>query len=329
MQYFLVIVLWAVFFYAFSRDRSRYRNCLLLFLALAATMIVGLLTAGNNTFVLGISVIYFTLLLVPIFLVWNGIVMIRREGAAPAHLLSLILGIVVEVGEIATFMAVMTPYSDRPESRIFAMASAAVGATVIYASLSFLMFMFYCIFLMVIPLRRDFDYVIVLGAGLREGMYPTKLLSDRVDKAIRVYHEDPTKPYMIPSGGKGNDERISEAEAMKRYMIEKGIPEEAIIPEDASRTTYENLVNSKKIIDERGGGRYVAIVTSNYHVYRALRYARRIGLNCTGIGSHVAYYFWPSALIREYIAIHAEKKHALIFLAGWLLLMFIVLMPMM
>ena len=53
-------------------------------------------------------------------------------------------------------------------------------------------------------------------------------------------------------------------------------------------------------------------------MYRALRYCRKIGLKCTGIGSHVAFYYWPSALIREYIAIHCEPKHAVIFAAGWL-----------
>ena len=62
-------------------------------------------------------------------------------------------------------------------------------------------------------------------------------------------------------------------------------------------------------------------MTSNYHVYRALRYCRKIGLKCTGIGSHVAFYYWPSALIREFIAINVEKKHLLFLLLGWVLFM--------
>ena len=71
-------------------------------------------------------------------------------------------------------------------------------------------------------------------------------------------------------------------------------------------------------MDSFEGRKYTALVSSNYHVYRALRYCREVGLECTGIGSHVAFYYWPSALIREYIAIHAEKKHLILFLAGWL-----------
>lgn len=329
ISYLPSVILWGVFLYAFGQDRSRYRNCVLLFAALCETLRVILLTIGERALTMGLVFVLFVLMLVPFFLIWNGIVMIRREGVSAAHILSLLLGIAVGVGEIATFLWYLAPHTLQPAEKAMQTLSAVVGLTVFYASLSFLMFMIYAVFLMIIPRRRDFDYVIVLGAGLRDGMVPTKLLSDRIDKAIKVYHQDPTAPYLVPSGGKGDDEKIPEAEAMKRYMLEKGIPEEKIIAEDASATTRENLANSKQIIEERGGGRYIAIVTSNYHVYRALRYARRIGLNCTGIGSHVAYYFWPSALIREYIAIHAEKKHALIFLAGWLLLMFIVLMPMM
>ena len=61
------------------------------------------------------------------------------------------------------------------------------------------------------------------------------------------------------------------------------------------------------------------LVSSNYHVYRALRYCRKIGLDCAGIGSHVAFYYWPSALIREFVAIHSEKKHFIMLVAGWVL----------
>ena len=124
---------------------------------------------------------------------------------------------------------------------------------------------------------------------------------------------------MIPSGGQGDDESVSEAFAMAEYMKKKGIPEDKIIMEDKSTTTLENLKNSKAIIDASQGNKYTALVTSNYHVYRALRHAKKIGLKCTGIGSHVAFYYWPSALIREYIAIHSEIKHLIIFVAGWLL----------
>lgn len=104
---------------------------------------------------------------------------------------------------------------------------------------------------------------------------------------------------------------------MAQYLRDHGIPYDHILLEDKSLTTLENLQNSKSLIDARPGRKYTVLVTSNYHVYRALRYCRKIGLKCTGVGAHVAPYYWPSALIREFVAIHHEKKHLLLFLAGW------------
>ena len=178
--------------------------------------------------------------------------------------------------------------------------------------------MSYTVLLQLIPRKRDFDYVIIHGSGLLRGREVSKLLADRIDKAIEVYGKDPTPPILIPSGGKGRDEEISEAEAMEQYLIEHGIPKERIIREDRSTTTRENLVFSKKIIDERAADPYVALVTSNYHVYRALSLCDDIDLECTGIGAHVARYYWPSALLREFAAIMSKKKNLLIFIAGWL-----------
>lgn len=80
---------------------------------------------------------------------------------------------------------------------------------------------------------------------------------------------------MILSGGKGSDEKISEAEAMKRYCIDKGIPSKDLIKEDKSKTTLENLKNSKAIINRRSGDKNAVLVTSNYHVYRSLRYCKK------------------------------------------------------
>ena len=141
----------------------------------------------------------------------------------------------------------------------------------------FVIFMIYSLFLQIIPHKKDFDYLIIHGAGLLDGRRVSKLLADRLDKAILVYRKDPTPPILIPSGGKGSDEAISEAEAMAEYLIAKGIPEDKIIKEDQSATTFENLKNSKAIIDSMAGSRYTALVTSNYHVYRALRYCRAVG----------------------------------------------------
>ncbi len=329
------LICWWAALYAFHRDRSRYRNCYLLFLALLSTIPLLVSMAGpyaRTAVVVIANVILIGLLIVPFFLIYNGIVMMIREGKRLPQLLSLALGVVILFGEAVTFFLIIGPYltdSFSTDPGFYHSALFAVGAvfsvTVIYGAMAFLVFMIYTLFLQVIPRKNDFDYVIIHGAGLLEGQKVSKLLRDRLDKAVEVYRKDPTPPKLIPSGGQGADERIPEAEAMKRYLLEQGIPGSDILPESKSTTTLENLQFSKRILDGREGRKYTALVTSNYHVYRALRYCRKIGLECTGIGSHVAFYYWPSAMIREFIAIHAEKKHAVLFIAGWLLCVAVIL----
>lgn len=331
----LSLILWGMFYWSFSRDRSRYRNCHLLFWSLVSLIPLALALSGDHARGMMRAILITTvvvLLMVPFFLIHNGILMIKREGRSTAHLLSLALGIVVLIGEVlAIYNAVGYSFVFGLEAaHMFThtnqfLVTSAIVLTVVYGSVSFVIFMIYSLFLMIIPRQRDFDYVIIHGAGLLDGDRMSKLLRDRVDKAIQVYRKDPTPPKLIPSGGKGPDETISEAEAMKRYLLEQGIPESDIITEDRSMTTFENLRNSKEIIDGFEGRKYTALVTSNYHVYRALRYCRKTGLKCKGIGSHVAFYFWPSALIREFIAVHSEKKHALIFIGGWIFWMWVLI----
>lgn len=322
------ILWWALLALSISVDRSRYRNCYLLFLAVNSLFPFVITLAGDHggaAAILIMNIVLVLILIVPFFLIFNGIVMMKKEGRKPAHMLSFFFGLVILAGEALCAWALVAYalyYDDADPMAFFGSGSFIAGAlftiSVIYVSMSFLIFMVYTVFLQVIPRQNDFDYVIIHGAGLLEGERLTKLLQDRVDKAIEVYRKDPTPPKLIPSGGQGSDEKISEAEAMTRYLIEQGIPEEDIIMEDRSATTMDNLKNSKAILDGLEGRKYTALVTSNYHVYRALRYCRKIGLTCLGIGSRVAFYYWPSALIREYIAIHTEKKRAIIFVIGWL-----------
>ena len=324
----IALFFWIVLIFTFHKDRSRYRNCYILFLAIVFTIAALTFLAGEHQKKAIIALMIITLLIllaVPFFLITNGILMYEREGHSLSNLLSLILGIVVAVVELATFVGALIPEFAGPEWRdnspLFRLSgiSMFISMTVLYISMAFVIFMIYCVFLQLIPRKRDFDYVIIHGAGLLRGREVSKLLADRIDKAIEVYHKDPTPPILIPSGGKGDDEEISEAEAMEKYLIEHGIPKENIIKEDKSMTTRENLLFSKKIICERGGSPYVALVTSNYHVYRALSLCESIDLACTGIGAHVALYYWPSALIREFAAIMSSKKNFVIFAAGWLL----------
>lgn len=327
----LALLPWGILAWSFHRDRSRYRNCYFLFFALAGTFLALTLVMKNTAGILSTALtgIIAVLLIVPVFLIWNGILMYKREGHSLSCMLSLILGLIVAIGEVAAYAALILPEIAEGEwnaanflyhvSRI----SMFISVSVIYFSMTFVVFMLYCLFLQIIPAKKDFGYVIIHGSGLLDGDRVSKLLSDRLDKAIEIYRKDPTPPILIPSGGQGADETVSEAEAMEKYLLGKGIPPEKILREDRSTTTLENLRFSKEIIEGRPGSRYTVLVTSNYHVYRAMRHSRKIGLKCVGVGSHVAFYYWPSAVIREFIAVHAEKKHLFFLLLGWLLCMLV------
>ena len=93
---------------------------------------------------------------------------------------------------------------------------------------------------------------------------------------------------------------------MRDYLVnECHVPADAIIEEDGSATTMENLRNSKAIMDARSGmnAYRAAVVTSDYHVFRTAEYAHKIGLEADGVGSATARYFWPTAFIREYVTV--------------------------
>lgn len=159
------------------------------------------------------------------------------------------------------------------------------------------------------------DFIIVLGSGLINDKVPP-LLASRIQKAIDFYHKQATvstPPTIIFSGGQGSDENLPEAEAMQRYAIEKGIPIEHTLQENRSVNTYQNMLFSKQIMDDiKQGETYNSIfTTNNFHLFRAGIYARLAGLNSQGIGSKTAFYYWPNAMIREYVAIVVleRKRH--------------------
>lgn len=126
----------------------------------------------------------------------------------------------------------------------------------------------------------DAQAVIVLGCQVR-GETPSTMLARRCDAALETLGEHPNAVCVV-SGGQGNGEDISEAEAMRRYLKERGVPEERIVIEDKSTSTRENIRLSAELLRERGIDRAV-IVTNDFHQYRADVYARRNGLN---VGHH-------------------------------------------
>ena len=166
----------------------------------------------------------------------------------------------------------------------------------------------------------DRDYIIIHGSQIRKDGTLTKLLQGRADRAIefaKLQKEATGKDIIfVPSGGKGSDEVISEAAAIRNYLLANAIPAGQILTEDQSVSTEENLRNSAALIRQRSGEEAkVAFATTNYHVFRAGLLGTATGLDLQGIGSKTKRYFWVNAFVREFIAtLYAERKrHLLVF----------------
>ncbi len=100
----------------------------------------------------------------------------------------------------------------------------------------------------------------------------------------------------VPSGGQGSDEVISESEAMKRYLLEQGYPEEQIIKEDKSVNTDQNICFSReKIMADAADPETVraGVATTNYHIFRAYILAAKYRLDAQGITAKTKWYFYP------------------------------------
>ncbi len=318
----LFAAVWAVTIFCTFFRPQRYLNSLLLMFSLLVSVffVSGFLKGDGQVYFLIACFVLFLLglLLTPALLIANGIQMIKRESVSLSHLLSLCLGVVVGFGEIATAVYVLH-LSGFINIGEIGMPVMLFAMSVFYFSTLVLSFVVYSLFIQIMPHRMNFNYVIIHGCGLASGERMTKLLSNRVDRAIRIYRKCKVKPIIIPSGGQGEDEKLSEAQAMKSYLLGNGIPPEHIIMEDRSTTTRENLIFSKHIIDSRPGKKKIALVSSNYHIYRCLCLARELGMKCTGIGADVAWYYWPSALIREFIAVFLTKRFLFWSILGYLM----------
>lgn len=144
------------------------------------------------------------------------------------------------------------------------------------------------------------DYVIVLGARVR-GVKPSYNLKKRLEKAYDYLKQNPDTRVVL-SGGRGPGEDISEAEAMRNYLTERGIDDDRMLLEDASVNTDQNLEYSMKKLSSKNAK--VVIVSNQFHIYRALRIARKKGLSqVQGLGSAVKWYTAPNMYVREAFAV--------------------------
>ena len=146
------------------------------------------------------------------------------------------------------------------------------------------------------------DVVVVLGAGLKDGK-PSRLLRNRLNVAMQ-YAEENYNCKVIVSGGRGKNERVSEAAAMRQYLLEMGFPASRIMLEDRSTTTRENLLYSRALLKRSSiPFRRAILATSDFHVFRATRLARSIGWEMEGLSAPSAWYMAFNFYLRETMAI--------------------------
>lgn len=144
------------------------------------------------------------------------------------------------------------------------------------------------------------DYCIILGAQLKTSG-PSEVLRRRLDRAIE-YLDENAAAKVIVSGGQGWNEPAAEAVGMKEYLMNAGIAEDRILLEALSGNTYENLSFSKKLIDSEDA--HVVIVTNNFHVFRAVKIAKKQGYkNVEGLAASSVTGFLPNNLLREFVGV--------------------------
>ena len=148
--------------------------------------------------------------------------------------------------------------------------------------------------------QKNADYIIILGAKLN-GKQITGSLKRRLDKGIQYLYENP-KTICIVSGGKGKDEEVSEAEAMKEYLENCGIAAERVYMEEKSTTTCENLVYSRSFIADLKKDK-IGIISNNFHIYRAMKMAKLLGYEKVfAIPASTNMILFPNYMVREFFA---------------------------
>ena len=343
VSFYLVLCLW----YVTARFREETRKSLyqyqnirylgwIIFLVLMLLGQVPYLTAGNSLVQVvkqtlnsasGAALIAFPVaFLVSVGVAVSNLRLMQKEGRNWRNMLGMFLGLLVCLGTVfpvllSEFLQRTTLVDVHNERGVALYVEMAVTNGILIA-VSYLE----CILWSTVILARraarqipsfDRDYMLILGCQLRADGTLTPLLKGRADRALdfaRLQKEAAGKDLVfVPSGGKGADEAVAEAQAIREYLVSAGVPEARILTEDRSGNTEENFKFSLALIREHSPAPEpnIAFSTTNYHVFRSGILARQQGIHAQGIGSGTRSYFWINAFVREFAATLQAgwKKH--------------------
>jgi uncharacterized SAM-binding protein YcdF (DUF218 family) len=310
----LAVAVFAAFLVGVVREPRSFGNAVLLGLALALGALglaEHLALAPERPEHLLLRALLLVVVLGPVligyFLIANGVTMIRKESPRPPNLLSLLAGVAVFV---VIGLDVAAERAGDVQLSLF-----ATVATLVFGYVSFLLvsYVLYAFLYGLLARTGGADFVVVLGSGLRPDGGVPPLLANRLERAREVWaavsrRAGEFRPLLIVSGGQGDDEPVPEASAMASYLIARGFPADRLLLEDQSRSTEENLLFSKAIMDELRPAARAAVVTSDFHAFRAALLARRLGIRGQVTGARVAGYYRPSAVLREFAAVFLRHR---------------------
>jgi len=133
-----------------------------------------------------------------------------------------------------------------------------------------------------VPPVEEYDAIIVLGAQVKPDGELSLQLKWRLDAAVKAWKEHPC--WIAVCGARGSNEPVEEAYAMRDYLIGQEIPAEMILTDAESYNTRQNIDHAAKLLNDKDVQR-VVVVTSDYHLPRALALAEDAGLEASGIGA--------------------------------------------
>lgn len=175
-----------------------------------------------------------------------------------------------------------------------------------------------------------YEAIVVLGGGMTPAVPPFLMepdladAADRVWYAARLFHRGVARRIIVSGGALSPlnaGPATSEAEAMRRFLVDLGVPSDAIVSEGNSMNTLENIRNVRAMV----GDSRVALVTSAYHMPRALKIARQGNLNVGAFPTDwrlpaearpswenwvpsIAAMAWSSISLREHIALRLDRR---------------------
>ena len=127
--------------------------------------------------------------------------------------------------------------------------------------------------------RPRVEAIVVLGAAQYDGR-PSAIYEARLEHAVELWR-DQVAPLVVFTGGKEPGDRFTEGGSGARWALQRGVPGGAVLTEERSRTTYQNLAGAKRALERRNpGGRHrIVVVSDPFHMFRAVRQAADLGMD--------------------------------------------------